>query len=98
VKRKKLYARMRTLLNESLPPHFNEETPFSQPQKIQATRRIFSENAVLSTSEPNLVEVGVDGAATATAGAGADSALNAPARGLAALRPDTEQLKESPAL
>jgi hypothetical protein len=89
---------MRTLLNESLPPHFNDETPFSQPQKIQPSRRIFSENAVLSPSEPNLMEVGVDGTVMATPGAGADSAPSAPGRGVATLRADAGQLKESPAL
>jgi hypothetical protein len=83
---------MRTLLNESLPPHFNEETPFSQPQKIQATRRIFSENSVLSTSEPNLVEVGVDGTVIATPGA------DAPGRGVATPCADAGQLEESHAL
>jgi len=89
---------MRTLLNESLPPHSHGKTPFSQPQKIQSSRRTFSESAVLSTSEPNLVEVGADGAAIATPGAGADAALSAPGCGLAALRSDAKQLKESSAL
>ena len=89
-----LCARMRTLLNESLPPHCNDETPFSQPQKIPSSRRIFSENAVFSTNEPNLVEVGVDGAVTVTPGASADSAPSAPGSGLAALRADAEQFNE----
>ena len=89
---------MRTLLNESLPPQFNDEPAFSTPKKIRRFPRTFSENAVLSTSEPNLVEVGVDGTDPATSGASADSACSAPERGLTASRAEVEQLKESPAL
>ena len=87
---------MRTLLNESLPPHFNDETPFSHPQKISSLRRIFSENAVLFTNEPK--EVGVDGAVIASPGASADSARSAPGGGLAGSRAGVEQLDKSPAL
>jgi len=93
-----LYARMRTLLNESLPPQFNDEPAFSPPQKNRRLQRTFSENAVFSTNEPNLVEVGVDGTVPATSGASADSARSAPERGLTALRAERQQLKESPVL
>jgi hypothetical protein len=89
---------MRTLLNEALPPHFDDAPAFSRPQKIQPSQRTFSENVVLFTNEPNLVEVGVDGTVIATPGAGADPAINAPGRGLTTLRAGVEQLKESPAL
>ena len=97
-KRKMLHARMRTLLNESLPPHFNDEPALSPPQTIPRSPRIFSQNAVLSSSEPNLTEVGVDGAVIATPGARANSANNAPERGLADSQSEVEQFQGYPAL
>ncbi len=95
---KKLYARMRTLLNEALPPHLNDDPAFSRPQKIRSLRRIFSKNAVLSPNEPDLTEVGVDGTVAARPGASADSAPSAPGRGMATFPAEAEQLNESPAL
>ncbi len=89
---------MRTLLNESLPPHCDAASAFAQPRTIQPSRRIFSEKAVLATNEPNLVEVGGDGPVIANPGAGAASAHSAPGCGVAALRADAGQTKESPAL
>jgi hypothetical protein len=96
VKRKELYARMRTLLNESLPPNFDGGPSFSRPQKIQRLPRTFSESAVLSNSEP--MEVGVDEAVIATPGADAVQANSASARGLTIVETEVEQLKEAPAL
>jgi len=87
---------MRTLLNESLPPHCNDDTPISQPQKNPSLRRIFSENALLFTNEPK--EVGVDGAVIASPGASADSARSAPGGGLSGSRAGLEPFNESPAL
>lgn len=84
---------MRTLLNEVLPPHFNE---FSPSQSFKRPSRIFSETAVLSTNEP--MEVGVDRTVIATPGVCADPANNAPDRGLTTLRSHLGQLKESSAL
>src|SRR6185312_8071782 len=96
-KRKMQYARMRTLLNESLPPTFDGDHSFSLAQKIPRLRRIFSENSVLATNEPILMEVGVDGTVTATPDAHAPAANSASERGLATLG-DAGQLKESPAV
>ena len=95
-KRKTSYARMRTLLNEALPPHLNDEPVFSEPQKFEPVPRIFSKSAVLSNSEP--MEVGMDGAVIATPGACANLANNASERGVAAFRAGAQQLKKSPTL
>ena len=89
---------MRTLLNEALPPYSNEAPAFSEPQIIQKSRRIFSENAVLTSNDPDLMEVGVDRAVIATPGVCADLANNAPERGLTTLQAEAEQVTESPAL
>jgi hypothetical protein len=89
---------MRTLLNESLPPHFNNEPAYSPPETIRPSLRTFSENTVLSTNEASLMEVGVDGTVIATPDAGADLANTVPERGLTTSGADGGQLKESPAL
>jgi hypothetical protein len=95
-KRKTSCARMRTLLNEALPPHLNDEPALSRPQKFKPLPRIFSKSVVLSNSEP--MEVGMDGAIIATPGACANLAKNASGRGNAALRADAQQLRKSPTL
>ena len=89
---------MRTLLNESFPPHLDGGAAFSGPQKIQQSRRTFSESAVFSTNDPILTEVGVDETVNATPGAGAAQANTAPACGLSVLDSEIEHLNESPAL
>jgi hypothetical protein len=85
-------ARMRTLLNECLPPTTQE--PFSLPEQISSVQRIFSENAVL-TENTAALEVGLDGIVIATPDAQANPAHSAPERGVAPLSP-TEDSDRSP--
>jgi hypothetical protein len=86
------YARMRTLLNESLPPGYHDESTISSRETIERLPRTFSQNAVLSPEVADLAEVGVGGTVMATPGA----ENNAPARGLASS--EVEELKEFPAV
>jgi hypothetical protein len=71
---------MRTLLNESLPPHAAGEPAFSGAESVTPALRTFSQNPVLDNLD-NLVEVGLGGAVIATPGAGAGQAHPAPERG-----------------
>jgi len=80
---------MRTLLNESLPPDYHNEPAFYSSEPKKRFRRIFSQNAVLSTNVADLAEVGVDGTVIATPGADTDPAIDAPGRGMAPLCPNT---------
>ena len=75
-------VRMRTLLDESIPPYSSEEQTFLSPEPETRARRIFSPNPVLTRSD-DLVEVGLGGTVKATPGAGAEQAKPALARGVA---------------
>jgi hypothetical protein len=83
-------ARMRTLLNECLPPHATQEPTFSSPEQTNPAQRIFSENAVLIDNTAALLEVGLDGTVIATPGAQANPADSAPGRGVAPTCPNSE--------
>jgi hypothetical protein len=92
-----LSARMRTLLNESLPPHLDSALEFSLPLAIQSPRN-FSPGAVSITSEPDLTEVGADGTVIATSGASAGPASSASEGGLTTSGVGAKPFKQSPAL
>jgi hypothetical protein len=72
---------MRTLLNESLPPHAPDEPALSPSESATPALRTFPQNAVLGNLD-NLVEVGLGGAVIATPGARAEQAKRAPERGM----------------
>ena len=94
-----LHARMRTLLNESLPPGFDADREFSFPGKFRQLQRNFSENAGLVTTEANFTEVGadgLDGLVIATSGAIAGPASSAPECGLTTSATGIEPFNESP--
>ena len=76
-------ARMRTLLNECLPPNLTADPTISLPEQIGQSPRTFSENAVLAAKTADLLGVGLDGTVIATPGARADQANSAPGRGVA---------------
>jgi hypothetical protein len=82
---------MRTLLNESLPPDYHSEAAFSPSEAIIRSRRIFSQNVVLSSKATDLAEVGVGGTVMTTPGADADSANSALERGMAPSCASVEQ-------
>lgn len=75
-------VRMRTLLDESLPPQCRDEQVFLPPKREISAPRIFSQKPVLRSLD-DLVEVGVGGAVMAAPGADAEEAEPAPARGMA---------------
>ena len=73
------HARMRTLLNQVLPPPCANEPAFS---RVESAQRTFPEPPVL-TELGDLAEVGLDGAVMATPSAGAEPAKPALERVLA---------------
>jgi hypothetical protein len=86
---------MRTLLNESLPPHCSSEQTFSSPESVAPKPRTFLQNAVLD-SRVDLVEVGLDGTVIATPSAmDAEQAYPALERGRAtSAMPDSNTCPE----
>lgn len=87
-------ARMRTLLNECLPPNATQESALSLPEQMSLAQRIFSENAVL-TDNTAALEVGLGGTVIATPGAQANPANSAPGRGVASV-PRSDESEQSP--
>ena len=77
-------ARMRTLLDESLPPQCIDEPMFSPAEPATPAERTFSQNAVL-VSLDDLAEVGLGVTVIATPSAGAEQAKPALERGVAIL-------------
>jgi len=93
-----LYARMRTLLNECLPPNLESASEFSTSKKIRHSQRTFSGSAVLATTEANFAEVGAGETVIATSGAIAGPASSAPECGLATSGKGIEPVRKSPTL
>jgi hypothetical protein len=74
--------RMRTLLDELLPPQCREEQMFSSPKQEKPALRTFSQNAVLDTLD-DLREVGLGETVMVAPSAGAEQRRPALGRGLA---------------
>ena len=87
---------MRTLLNESLPPHVAGERTVSPCEPATSTHRTFSQNAVLVNLD-NLVEVGLDGTVIAAPGAGAEQGGPALERGMTLSESPADSVRPAPA-
>ena len=86
-------ARMRTLLNECLPPCCADEQVLSQPEPAIPPPRTFSQPAVLDNLD-DLTEVGLGETVKATPSAGAEPAKPALERGISI--PQTAEAPSAP--